>query len=218
MSISLPESLADAWRPAGTRTATTNVFVASITAETTLYEPIETATALEELGASDVPLRSLFAVDLTFSPPLSAIGVSPADVLSMAAPKAKARFVATLENEGLIVEGTRDRHSFEADNGAEGRWFVLDVSYPLASAVAPADGENATNGGDDEGDRLPAETHVAVWPTESAFGMAGGTIPLECPAEIRESVGDELAVDPQRDRERIAELVRSVGTEPRTPG
>lgn len=204
MTTSLPESLSDAWRPAGTRTGKTSVLVASITAETTLYEPIESADALANLGASDVPLRSLFAVELTISPSLSAIGVSSADVLSTAAPKAKARFVDTIEDEGLVVEGTRDRYAFEAGNGTEGRWFVLDVSYPLASAVASTGGET------DGTDRVPAETHVAVWPTESTFGMAGGTIPLERPADLEDAIAAELEVDPQRDRELIAELVRSI--------
>ncbi|MFC4543017.1 hypothetical protein ACFO5R_13900 [Halosolutus amylolyticus] len=199
MTIALPASLAGTWRPAGTRTGTTSVLVASITAETTLYEPVGTASTLAELGASDVPLRSLFAVDLEFSPPLPSLGVSPRAVFSMAAPKARGQFVDTIEDEGLIVDGTRETHAFEAANGTEGRWFVLDVSYPIASGVA-ADGP----------DRLPAETHVAVWPTETTYGMAGGTTPLEMPADVAASIDGEISIDPERDRERIAELVRSI--------
>ncbi|WP_265108772.1 hypothetical protein [Halosolutus halophilus] len=202
MTITLPESLAGTWRPAGTRTGTTSVLVASITAETTLYEPIETASTLAQLGASDVPIRSLFAVDLAFSPPLSALGVSPRAVFSVAAPKARGQFVDTIEDEGFVVEGTRETHSFEAANGTEGRWFVLDVSYPVAPEVA-AIGP----------DRLPAETHVAVWPTETTYGMAGGTTPLEVPADVAATIGEELRVEPDRDRERIAHLVRSIDPE-----
>lgn len=202
MTTTLPESLADTWQPVGTRTATTTVLLASITAETTLYEPIETATVLTELGASEIPVRSLFAVDLTFSPPLSALGVSPKSVFPMAAPKAKTQFVSIIEEEGLTVDGTRETHSFEAPNGTEGKWYVLDVTYPVASELAP-----------DGPDRLPAETHVAVWPTETGYGVAGGTVPLELPAPVAASIDGEIDVDPAADRERIAELIRSIGSD-----
>ncbi|ELY63544.1 hypothetical protein C490_16039 [Natronobacterium gregoryi SP2] len=195
----MPESLADAWQPLGTRTAETSVMMATITAETRLYEPVDTPA----IRASDskIPIRSLFGVDLSFSPPLGALGISPADVFSIAAPKAKRQFVSTIEDEGVIVEQTRDKHSFQASNGTTGRWFVLDVSYPLSAEATSAGAE-----------QLPAETHVAVWPTTETFEMAGGTLPLEAPSELDRSVATELTIDPQRDRERIATLVRSIGT------
>ncbi len=202
MTTALPESLSDRWRAAGTRTGTSTVMVISISAETTLYEPIETAASLAELGASDVPVRSLFTVDMTFAPSLSAFGVTPKGVFSMAAPKAKAQFVEIVEAEGLVVDGTRETHAFEAATGTKGKWYVLDVSYPIADELAT------------EADRLAAETHIAIWPTETTYGMAGGTVPLELPAGVVDTVEASIAVDPAADRERIAELIRSIDPEP----
>ncbi|GAB3676129.1 hypothetical protein [Halopiger thermotolerans] len=191
MTADLPSSLADAWRPAGTKTGESSVMVASITAETTLYEPLE-PTALADRAASAIPLRSLFVVDLSVSPSLSTIGVSPSAVFEKAAPKAKNQFVDTVEDEGLVVEDTRDTLEFEAPNGEAGKWYVLDVSYPLE--------------GDD---RIAAEANVAVWPTEANFGVAGGILPLEDGAvDVPED-----AVAPERDRDTIAELIETIDLE-----
>lgn len=228
MALELPESLSDAWQRVGTRTAETTVMMATITAETTLYEPTEGAgPAAIDTGPSDIPLRSLFTVEMTFSPPLPSVGVSPASVFSMAAPTAKSQFVGTIEDEGLVVEGTRDTLEFEAPNGAAGKWYVLDVSYPLESG----------DGVPEAGATLPAEAHVAVWPTERSYGMAGGTVPLSPDGEGSdlesgplESLADgdgsenpdddsgsdrrgpdlEFDLDPGRDRETVAALIREL--------
>ncbi|AEH36736.1 hypothetical protein [Halopiger xanaduensis] len=205
MTADLPESLADSWRPAGTTTGESSVMVASITAETTLYEPLE-ATDLADLAASKIPLRSLFVVDLSVSPSLSTIGVSPSSVFEKAAPKAKNQFVDTVEDEGLVVEATRDTLEFEAPNGEEGKWYVLDVSYPLESETESDD--DADDGRSDT-DRISAEANVAVWPTDSSFGVAGGILPLE---DGVAGVPDD-AVDPERDRDTIAELVETIDLE-----
>ena len=205
MPTDLPESFAESWRSLGTKTGETSVMLASITAETTVYEPIERADSLESIGASEIPVRSLFAVDVTISPSLSDLGMSPDAVFSKAAPKAKSQFVDTLEDEGLIVENTREKLEFEAANGNAGSWFVLDASYPVAADAA------------DGTDRIDAEAHIAVWPLERSFGMAGGTLPLEgVPLDDGSASADgteptePLAVDPERDREVIAELVETI--------
>lgn len=202
MTIALPESLADGWRAVGTRTGTSTVMVIEISAETTLYEPLEQAARLAQLRASDVPVRSLFTVEMTFSPPLATFGVTPKSVFSLAARNAKDQFVDIVEDEGLVVEGTRETHAFEAATGEAGKWFVLDVSYPIAPELA-ADGA----------DRLPAETHVAVWPTKTTYGMAGGTIPLDCPSGVADSIDVTVTIDPKTDRERIAQLIGSIDPE-----
>lgn len=204
MTADLPESLADSWRPAGTRTGESSVMVASITAETTLYEPLE-PTALADLAASKIPLRSLFVVDLSVSPSLSTIGVSPSSVFEKAAPKAKNQFVDTVEDEGLVVEATRDTLEFEAPNGEAGKWYVLDVAYPLeGESDSDTDADSQS-----DADRIAAEANVAVWPTDSSFGVAGGILPLE------NGVADvpDDAVDPDRDRDTIAELVETIDLE-----
>lgn len=206
MTFDLPDSVADSWRPLGTRTGETSAMLASITAETTVYERIDPAAGVDALEASDIPARSLFAVDVTVSPSPSDLGMSPKSVFSKAAPKARDQFVDTLEDEGLVVEGTRNSLEFEASNGNEGSWYVLDVGYPV-----DAETEDGTG-------RIDAEAHIAVWPLESTFGMAGGVLPLEdgvrtAAAESETTPDDELELDPERDRETIAELIRTIDFE-----
>ncbi|QFU82595.1 hypothetical protein [Natronorubrum aibiense] len=207
MSADLPESLATSWRRVGTRTGTTNVLLLSITAETTLYEPIEAAEERASIGISEIPIRSLFTVDLTFSPPLSNVGVPPSTVFSQAAPKAKRQFVETIEDEGLVIDGTRTTLEFEASNGEAGVWYVIDASYPVDPDRLGVDCESLT-----------AEIHVAVWPTETSYGMAGGTVPLESVADAADvddaaELPTHAEIDPERDRETIAELIRTIDLE-----
>jgi hypothetical protein len=197
MKSALPDSVPGTWRRVGTRTGSTNVLVTTITAETTVYKPAE-ATALDELGSSEIPVRSLFTVDLSFSPSLSTFGMSPKGVFSTAAPKAKRQFIGVIKDEGVVVEETRETLSFERPDGTAGKWYVLDVSYPL-------DPELGT-----ERSTIPAETNVAIWPTEDAYGMAGGTLPLVLPDEVADALGGSLELDPERDRETIASLIRTI--------
>lgn len=204
MTTDLPESLAEAWQPLGTRTGEASVLVATITTETTLYEPTDSR-APSELGPSRIPIRSLFAVDVGISPSLSTIGVSPASVLSKAAPKAKSQFVDTLADEGLIVDGTRETLDFEGPNGNAGKWYVLEAAYPVDSDVTA----NGT-------DRIEAEAHVAVWPTETSYGMAGGVLPLETIDAEASALEDRLEVNPDGDRETISELVRTIEIDSQT--
>lgn len=200
MTSALPDSVAGTWHRVGTRTGETNVLVTSITTETTLYEPAEAAT-LADLGASEIPARSLFTIETTFSPPLTAVGISPDDAFSKAAPKAKQQFIDTIEDDGLLVEGTRETLDFERPDGTAGTWYVLDVAYPVDPELGVA------------GTTIPAETNVAVWPTDTAYGMAGGTLPLEIPDAVSDAFEDSLDVDPERDRETITELVRTLETD-----
>ena len=198
MTVHLPESLAGSWRVVGSRTGESSVVLASITAETTVYEPVDPADGLAALDANDVPVRSLFTVDLSISPSLATLGVDPESILSTAAPKAREQFTATLEDASITVEELRNSLEFEASNGTAGVWSVLDVGYP-------ADLEAAV-------ERIDAEAHVAVWPLESTFGMAGGVVPLEELADEGAAAagGAGLDVDPERDRETIAELIRTI--------
>ncbi|RQH03372.1 hypothetical protein [Natrarchaeobius oligotrophus] len=222
----LPESLADSWRVSGRQSGETSVLLATISAETTLYEP--TDPAIEASGQNEFPPRSLFIVDLTFSPSLSSVGVSPAAFRSRAADEAGTQFVDLLENRGASVAGKRDELEFEGPNGAAGRWRIYDVTFPIGrygrdgGGAVPSAGETddpsaadsseriaGNRGGSaDDGDRIRAEAHVAVWPTDHTYGVAGGTLPLEEP--IREATEATLAIDPERDRETISEFVGNV--------
>ncbi|THE64604.1 hypothetical protein D8Y22_12310 [Salinadaptatus halalkaliphilus] len=204
MALELPASMAQSWHQCGTRTAETNVAIATITAEMTLFEPLEPA--LPQRTASAVPVRSLFTVDIDVAPPLSAVEIDPSSALSMAAPTVKSQFVTTIEDEGLVVEATRDSLEFEAANGAAGAWYVLDIVYPIQ---------------DEAGDRstLEAEANVAIWPTDSTFGIAGGILPLETARDatagstVEPSPIPTLEVDPTDDRKTISQVVRSLDVE-----
>ncbi|ARS90356.1 hypothetical protein [Natrarchaeobaculum aegyptiacum] len=190
MTDPLPADLADAWRPVATLTDERSIVAVSITAETTVYEPVEPP-ATTPVEAS-LPLRSLFVTDLSVSPSLSTIGLEPTGLLSVATSQAKTRFVDVVEERGVTVDGVRDTIAFETPSGEPGKWHVLEATYPLVADETPADA-----------DSLTAEAHVVVWPTDSSFGVVGGTHPLEAV--------DDRPVDPERDRDRIARLVRSVG-------
>ncbi|WP_049927554.1 hypothetical protein [Halopiger goleimassiliensis] len=188
MTVDLPDSFADEWEPVTTLTDERSVTLVTLEAATTVYEPAGAATP----ATGDLPLRSLFVVDLDISPPLSMVGIEPTGVLSMAALKAKDSFVELAEDEGLDVDGVRDTLPFESPSGEPGKWYVLDVTFPL-----PGDGTDGTAA------RVDAEAHVVVWPTETSFGVAGGTLPLETVADV--------SPNRDRDRDRIARLTRTLG-------
>ncbi|MWV40786.1 hypothetical protein [Natrialba sp. INN-245] len=196
----LPESLAETWTTLGTRVGETSVLVVSITAETTLYEPVDPS-PLADTVATEFPPRSLFAVDLEFSPSLSSVGISPESVRSKAASTARDQFVEMLADDGVVVEGVRDELEFDGPNGSAGTWSVLDVTYPVDADRTATDG-----------DRVRAEAHVAVWPAETTFGVAGGTVPLE-DLDDAGLIEDRADAELERDRERVSTLVKELDLE-----
>ncbi|MEY7848702.1 hypothetical protein AB7C87_05805 [Natrarchaeobius sp. A-rgal3] len=200
----LPEPLAERWTTLGTRVGETSVLIVSITAETTLYEPVDPS-PLADAVATDLPPRLLFAVDLEFSPPLSSVGVSPESVHSKAASTARDQFVDMIADAGVEVDGVRDELEFDGPEGTAGTWSVLDVTYPV-DADRPDDETNRIAG---ETDGIPAEAHVAVWPAGTTFGVAGGTLPLES-LDDSGSLDDRSDAELERDRERVSTLVRKL--------
>ena len=194
MTVDLPDSFADSWEPVTTLTDERSVTLVTLEAATTVYEPASGGTRPTD---GEVPLRSLFVVDLEISPPLSMVGIEPTGVLSMAALKARDSFVELVEDEGLEVEGVRDTLPFESPTGEPGKWYVLDVGYPYPTT------ETSPTETDGAGERVDAEAHVVVWPTETSFGVVGGTLPLEAVADV--------TPEPDRDRDRIARLTRALG-------
>lgn len=184
MTTELPEPFRDDWERVGSRTQAVSITLVSIDAETTLFEHRGTP----DIGESDVQPRSLIAVALEISPPLSMLGLAPDGVFSLAAGTARDRFVDLIEAEDVIVEGERKTVEFDRGDGTPGRWHVLETAHPL------------------EDRRLETETHLAIWPTAESFAMAGGTLPLEAPADAEAS----MEVNPQRDRDTIAAFVREL--------
>ncbi|MCU4974718.1 hypothetical protein OB955_18525 [Halobacteria archaeon AArc-m2/3/4] len=246
MVSELPQSLAEEWHAVGTDTDEMEFGVATVTAETTLYERESTRVERADLrlgpgpdrdfesddgtdgerddsGGGDIPIRSLFVIDLTSSPSLSSVGLAPEAVLGTAAEKATDLFVGRLEDDGVVVADGNDRAASEFDrgDGTVGRWYTLSVSYPVLTAErkreledsAGTETDSETDELDDHNPRIDAETHLAIWPTDDAYRMAGGTVPLRISDDAPAEIVDALEIDAGRDREAILELVRTVGLE-----
>ncbi|MFP8957433.1 hypothetical protein ACLI4Y_11940 [Natrialbaceae archaeon A-CW3] len=212
MTAALPEPFRRKWRLAGTRTERDTVAFLTITAETTVFEHRETADILGST-TSEIGVRSLLAVDLTFSPPLSRLGAGPERLLSLVTDNATDRFVEHLEDAGVTVVGERKTVEFDRGDGTAGNWYVFETSHPIASSpddgTCGADESTAASMNGQQHTRLTTETHVAIWPTDENFAMAGGTLPLERPPKEGTSSAKPIEVDPERDRETIATFVRS---------
>ncbi|OAQ52275.1 hypothetical protein HTG_11680 [Natrinema mahii] len=207
MAIDLPPAVADDWHHVGGRTDDRSLSLATITAETAVFEHRPTADALERLRADgDVPARSLFTVALAISPSLSAIGLDPGDALELAAPKARDGVVETLADDGIDVGAERANEYIDRPDGAIGHLTVLEAAYPVDSTAA-ADGGSP----DDDPATIDAEVHVAVWPDGESYTLAGGLLPLE--AAGSDLLAAALDVDPARDREAIVDLFRGLDLE-----
>ncbi|WP_408957187.1 hypothetical protein [Natrinema sp. 74] len=207
MAIDLPPAVADDWRRVARRTDDRSISLATITAETTVFEHRPTADALERLRADgDVPARSLFTVDVRVSPSLETIGLDSADALEVAAPKAREQVVDTLTNDGIVVRGERASEYIDRPDGAVGHLSVLEAEYPIDSANTPDDGT------DTDAATIDAEAHAAVWPAADAYVVAGGLFPLETP-DGADLLAAALDVDPARDREGIVDLFRGLPLE-----
>ncbi|ELY67947.1 hypothetical protein [Natrinema versiforme] len=207
MAIDLPPAVADAWDRLGARTDQTSISLATVTAETTIFEHRSTADALESLrSGGNIPARSLFTVDLSVSPSLSTIGLDAADALETAAPTVRDQFVETLEDDAIAVAGERASEYIDRPDGAVGHLTVLEAAYPI-------DAENTADGdGGDGSATIDAEAHIAVWPAADVYVMAGGVLPIEAP-DGADLLGAALDVDPARDREAIVDLFRGLDLE-----
>lgn len=242
MVSELPQSLADEWRAIGTDTDEMEFGVATVVAETTLYERESTRLERADLrhrpptdpdpevevdepdnetdtqDGGDIPIRSLFVVDLSSTPSLSSVGLAPTAVLGTAAEKATDLFVGRLEDDGIVVADGNDgddrtASEFDRGDGTVGRWYTLSVSYPVVSAHAESEAETEADTDELHNPRIDAETHLAIWPTDDAYRMAGGTVPLRISEDAPAAIVDALEVDAGRDREAVLELVRTVGLE-----
>jgi len=197
MTDGLPPELRERWTRAGSREDRIEVALWTIETETTVYDHRETP----HLDGSTIQPRALLSIELTLSPPLSLIGISPSKAFSIARGAARDRFVSMLEAEGIEVRGQRKQVAFDRGDGEAGRWFVFETTQQAAEV------------------QIETETHVAVWPTATSFRMAGGTVPLESPVSTgmsdasqseKPTEENQFVVDPETDRERIATFVRHV--------
>lgn len=182
----------------------------SITAYNAIYEHAPTADAFHAVADPGVEIsgRSAFTSALAFSTPLGSFGVSPASVFGIACDHAKTEFADSVREDGLVnVKRFADRDLDREDGPA--RAFGYDVEYPLRDAVIE---EDVTSGQF----TVRGELWAGIWPTESAYAMAGGMFPTEDVADAIDrqapaatlAVDDSLSVDADADRERVLDAVR----------
>jgi|GEM_PF-2557924 hypothetical protein len=187
----------------------------SITAYNAIYEHVPSADAFHAVADPRIEIsgRSVFTSALVFSTPLMEFGVSPASVFSIACDHAKTEFADSVREDGLVnVTQFADRDVAKTDATAgdvPARAFGYDVEYPLADAVVEED----VTGGQFT---VRGELWAGIWPTESAYAMAGGMFPTEDVADAIErqapaatlATDDALGVDADGDRERLLDAIR----------
>lgn len=213
-----PESMGDAWTLSLTQQETAlELPFFTIEAANAVFDH-ESAAAATDHAVADIGVapRAAFASTLTFSRSLPALGVDPADrrVFGFARRYARREFADSVREDGLTdVERTGDR-PLERVDGPDGRAFRYEAAYPFAADALLT--ESASG-------RLLVATTVwaAIWPTENSYAMAGGIYPTEdFPAAVdRQVPGGTLATnvrlnpDPDRDRERLFDLLRTLSAE-----
>lgn len=181
----------------------------TITAYNAIYEHEPTADAFHAVADPGVEIagRSAFTSALVFSTPLMEFGVSPASVFGVACEYARDEFAESVREDGLVnVTRFADREIDRDDERA--RAFGYDVEYPLRDDVIEEDvtaGQFTVRG----------ELWAAIWPTESAYAMAGGMFPTEDVAAAieRQAPAATLATDvtldvtADADRERVLDAM-----------
>lgn len=192
----------------------------TITAFNTIYEHAPSSDAFAAVGDPGVEIsaRSAFTSALEFSTPLGEFGVKPASVFGIACDYAKKEFADSVREDGLVnVTRFADRELARTATGSTtahpARAFGYDVEYPLRSSVIA---EDVTSGQF----TIEGELWAGIWPTDTAYAMAGGMFPTEsvadaigrqAPAATLDTDAD-LDVDPDRDRDRILDAVARAET------
>jgi hypothetical protein len=218
-----PDAVLDAhdWRHVRDHTETAlSLPFFTITAYNTIYEHTPTSDAFSMVGDRDVEIsgRSAFTSALEFSTPLGEFGVKPASVFGIACDYAKKEFADSVREDGLVsVTRFADRELARSTAGNttahSARAFGYDVEYPLRNAVIVED----VTGGQFT---VEGELWAAIWPTDTAYAMAGGMFPTEsvadaiarqAPAATLDTDVD-LDVDTDRDRDRILDAVARAET------
>lgn len=192
----------------------------TITAYNTIYEHAPSSDAFSAVGDPDVGVsgRSAFTSALAFSTPLGEFGVKPASVFGIACDYAKTEFADSVREDGLVnVTRFADRELARTAAGSTtrhpARAFGYDVEYPLRSSVIA---EDVTSGQF----TVQGELWAGIWPTDTAYAMAGGMFPTESVADAiaRQAPAAtlntdvDLDVEPDRDRDRILDAVARADT------
>jgi hypothetical protein len=214
-----PDAVLDAydWRHVRDHTETAlSLPFFTITAYNTIYEHALSSDAFSAVGDPRIEIsgRSAFTSALEFSTPLGEFGVKPASVFGIACDYAKKEFADSVREDGLVnVTRFADRELARMAGEHPARAFGYDVEYPLRNAVIA---EDITSGQF----TVEGELWAGIWPTDTAYAMAGGMFPTEsvadaitrqAPAATLDTDAD-LDADPDRDRDRILDAVARADT------
>lgn len=214
-----PDALLDAydWRHVRDHTETAlSLPFFTITAYNTIYEHAPSSDAFAAAGdpAVEISGRSAFTSALEFSTPLGEFGVKPASVFGIACDYAKKEFADSVREDGLVnVTRFADREIERTASTHPARAFGYDVEYPLRDSVIA---EDVTSGQF----TVEGELWAGIWPTDTAYAMAGGMFPTEsvadaiarqAPAATVDTDAD-FDVDADRDRDRVLDAVARAET------
>lgn len=193
----------------------------TITAFNAVFEHAPSAPIYDDIGDPDVDVsgRSAFTSALQFSTPLGSFGVRPRSVFSIACEHAKTAFADSVREDGLVnVSRLADRELDRIADDAPVRAFGYRVQYPLRDTVV----EESVSAGQFT---LAGELWAGIWPTDTAYAMAGGMFPTETVREAvsrqapdatpatgaRQDASIEVAV--ADDRETVLDAIRRVETD-----
>lgn len=213
----LPDSFTDgAWRQVRTQQKdelTLPVF--SVRSHSRLYEHTPTAERLAAVSGADLdmPPRAAFTTALVFDPSFADLGVDPGAraVFAVARRRARSEFARSVQEDGLVdVDHTESRWLDRAD-GRAARAFRYDVTFPLDPTALDGGPPTPT---------LRGVLWAAVWPTETAYAMAGGIYPAEPLATALDRQGATLVpgvdvtvdVDRSEHRRVLARAIQEAGT------
>jgi len=188
----------------------------TIEAVNAVFDHVGTA-PLAACAAADIAVapRAAFVSTLSFSRSLPDLGVDPASprVFRVGRSYARREFANSVREDGLTDVSRTDDTPLERATGPDGHAFRYEAAYPFDADALLA--ESASG-------RLLVATAVwaGIWPTENSYAMAGGIYPTETfrTAVERQAPGGTLSTEhrldpnPDRDRERVFEVLRTVET------
>jgi hypothetical protein len=212
-----PASLGDEWERSLTQRETAlELPFFTIEAVNAVFDHVDTADVVDHAAAGiSVAPRAVFASELSFSPSLPDLGVDPASprVFRVGRSYARREFADSVREDGLTDVSRDGDRPLERAAGPDGHAFRYEAAYPFDADSLLA--ESASG-------RLLVATTVwaGIWPTDNSYAMGGGIYPTEdLPAAVdRQAPGATLATearldpDPERDRESVFDLLRTIGT------
>jgi hypothetical protein len=181
----------------------------TVRAHRALYDDRGLRERVREATDRDRSWRTFFVSRLVTDPPLTP-GIADLVVRTIAVPRARSRLSADLADRGFADVRELDRSEVALD-GRTGRVTRFRARLPLGAGTGPDgatdgdDREPGATGTDPTADALTVEALLVVWETGTEMFAAGGTYPV---GQLPGAPG--LFADPERARERLLALVRTI--------